>query len=793
MSDELKTRLRTGRHQASEESRIKRVEALKTKTGDPLLSLSFSGLDSTSTIGNLENYIGTIQIPMGLAGPLSFNFQTGSEKISAPIATTEAALVSSITRGAIAISTSNGVTTRVLSNRMSRAPVFQFQSLDESLEFAKWIKNHFSALSVLVEKKSRFAKLQEIDPKIFGKSVQVRMLFTTGNAAGQNMTTFCTSMLCDWILKKIPADLGFECCDFFIEGNLSSDKKVSHLSAIDGRGRSVIAETTLKASVLKRILKTTAPKLVQQFNLSKSNRLYSGMLGFNINVANVVAGLFLATGQDMACVHECSIAELHLEVVGDGDLYAALSMPCLIVGTVGGGTHLPGPRDSLKILGCTGDNSADRLSEIIAGFALALELSTVSAISGGQFVDAHEKSARTTTLNWLKLSDLGIDFFNRHILKKPEQTVREIRPLHEVDTEHGHVTDLAFQVSKKFSGLLAFEVKTEDSNLGSEEKIQVFLKVKPRDYEVIQGAARILSVIDSAAAQNMVSKSQYLPFKNCHRRELQALQLLKSHHLHNYPQFLGSFEDLQTETYIIIQELISNDYLISPVNQPEIWTETNRNLALAAISELHLKFISKTKEELNSQVPDLYFLTDSQRKELLPVWIQLKNISYSLVSPELLDPINSSWEKSLERYSHHESYLKNLPHTIIHNDFNPRNIAIKPNRDVKFFDWEFLAWGTPQRDLIEFLVFSLDESNFADTFMKIQTDHYEKYFKNFYSNLGLSNKDWQDGLRVATEDFLVTRLPFYVVISQFSKCEYLERVIHNLEQLGNSLICKSTI
>lgn len=785
MSEPSKARPRPGRFQANEESRKKRVEALKTKTGDPLLSLSFSGLDSQSTVGNLENYIGTIQIPMGLAGPLTFNFLTGQEKVSAPVATTEAALVSSMSRGAIAISASGGVTTRVLSNRLSRSPGFQFQSLDESLSFAKWAMNHFPQFSELVEKKSRHAKLLEVDPKIFGKSVQLRFIYSTGNAAGQNMTTFCTSLICDWIVKRIPTDLGFECQNHYIEGNLSTDKKASHISASDGRGRSVMAEATIKASVLRRVLKTTAAHFVQQFNMCKSSGIYSGMIGFNINVANAVAGLFLSTGQDMACVHECSIAEFHMEVK-DEDVYATLYMPCMIVGTVGGGTHLPGPRDTLKILGCTGENSADRLAEIVAGFALALELSTASAISGGQFVDAHEKSARTSTLNWLKLSDLGLDFFNQHILKQPDQIVRDIRPIQNVDIEHGHVTDLAFQVSKKFSGLLAYELNTENTAKGVTETLQVFLKVKPRDYEVVQGAARILSVIDPLAAQNLVSLSTHLPFKNCHRRELQATRLLKGLDVPILPKFLGSFEDPQTETFIIIQELIKGDYLISPVNQPEIWNRKNKDLVFKKISTLHKKYLELSRAAVEELVPDLYLPTDESRKLLLPLWIQLKNICFSLLPHQILQPLDEAWERSLQRYPHHDGFLKDHPHTLIHNDFNPRNIAIKPQSDALFFDWEFLSWGLPQRDLVEFLLFALNTEDFETQFAQDS----QIYFQLFSGQMKDSEL-WNEGLRLALEDFLVTRLPFYVIIAQFSKSEYLERVIANLVKLGNKLICKS--
>ncbi len=782
MSDTVKPRPPVGRFLSSEDSRQKRVENLRKQTGDPLLSLSFSGIESQSTVGNLENYIGTIQVPMGLAGPLNFNFKNGKEKIYAPIATTEAALVSSITRGSIAISTSGGVTTRLLSNRMSRSPVFQFESLDESLIFAEWTKNNLENFQALVKKKSRFANLIEIDPKILGRTVQLRFIYTTGNAAGQNMTTFCTSQICDWILKQIPEQLKFECKDFIIEGNLSSDKKVSFLTASEGRGRSVVAECVIKSSALRRILKTTASQLVQQFNVCKSSRIYSGQVGFNINVANAVAGLFLSTGQDMACVHECSVAELHLEAQGE-DLYATLYMPCIVVGTVGGGTYLPGPRDSLKILGCTENDSADRLSEIIAGFALALELSTVSAISGGQFVEAHEKSARTSTSHWLKRSDIDVDFFNLHLIKDAKTEVTSVTAIQNIETEQGHVSDLAFQVSKKFCGLFAFDLTLEGPQ--KEKSTQVFLKIKPQDKEVIQGAARVLSVIDPLVSQTMMTQSLYLPFKNCHRREIQATQFLKNFKTPLMPEFLGSFEDQKSEAYIILQKLINSDYLMSPVDNLSVWTKPNINLVFNKISDLHSHYLNTDILTVKKQIPDLFISNDEARSSLLHLWKQLKNISFTLLPPEIMNPLDQIWERSLARYLSHEVLAAELPKTLIHNDFNTRNMALKSETDVLFFDWEFISWGLPQRDILEFLVFATDITASPESFEEYSQQYY--WLLKSKTSVPITLEQWQSGMQIAFEDFLVARLPFYVIISQFSKCEYLDRVVLNLGTLGKML------
>lgn len=386
-------RLNLKRTMNDEVGRQQRLSQIESHCGEPLKSFHFSPVSAESLKGNIENFIGSVHIPVGLAGPLKFNFTNSTEEIYAPLATSEGALVSSVVRGALALTMSGGVTTRVVSSRMIRAPQFEFSCIDEAILFTEWVTHHFETLKKKTKDHSNHAVLLEMDTKVFGKTAHIRFIYSTGDAAGQNMTTFVTAGLCKWICEHFTSQKGIQIRDFLIEGNLSSDKKASALSAIDGRGRTVVAEAVIKRQVLKKILRLTPEEMVSRFSRSKSSRILTGQIGYNINVSNAIAALFLATGQDMACVHECSIAEFHIEQYDD-DLYVCLYMPCLIVGTVGGGSRLTSAQDCLRMMDCLGTGKANRLAEIIAGFSLALELSTVSAIGSGDFVQAHQRLGR---------------------------------------------------------------------------------------------------------------------------------------------------------------------------------------------------------------------------------------------------------------------------------------------------------------------------------------------------------------------------------------------------------------
>lgn len=382
-----------GRGEYSEKARQERLSFLEEQTGTDPKWISQSKLSSEFVQGNIENYIGSIEIPVGLAGPLMI---TGAAKMYVsylPLATTEGALVASVSRGARLITESGGCRAQIISQRMVRAPVFKFRSIAEAVSFTQFIDEHLGDLQDIVESASQFAFLTSIETEVIGRIVHTRFVYETADAAGQNMTTKCTARCCEWLVPAVEQFLGIRPTHSQLEGNTSGDKKVSTGSYHRGRGARVSAECEISNDKLSRIMNVSADKFFEAYQIGLSGGIASGMIGYNINVANVVAALFTATGQDIACVHESSLGHFHVERTEHG-LYASMTLPNLIVGTIGGGTALPGQREMLESLGCLGENGVNTLVEIICATCLALDLSTLAAIAAGEFADAHERLAR---------------------------------------------------------------------------------------------------------------------------------------------------------------------------------------------------------------------------------------------------------------------------------------------------------------------------------------------------------------------------------------------------------------
>jgi len=382
-----------GKGAVKESTKQQRVEFLKD-AGFTVDHISKSEIPTETITNNIESHIGSVEIPVGLAGPLLF--KTHSEIPDyryAPIATLEGALLASVNRGAKVISHSGGITSKVLHQRMVRCPLFLFDSITESLTFSEWLTENFTLVKEQADTHSNYGKLIKIEPQVSGRNVHARFFYETGDAAGQNMTTSSTHKTIMWIYNFYTKVAGLPMKKVFIEGNGSSDKKVSHYNISNGRGTHVVAECELLEEEIKKQLHTTSDELVARFNTSATISSLNGMVGHNMNVTNVIAGIFAATGQDLACIHESGTGVLTVEKSEKG-LYLCLHLPNLVVGTVGGGTHLKAQQEALALMGCKGKGTAKRFAEMIAGFAMALEISTSAAIVAGHFTAAHEKLGR---------------------------------------------------------------------------------------------------------------------------------------------------------------------------------------------------------------------------------------------------------------------------------------------------------------------------------------------------------------------------------------------------------------
>lgn len=360
--------------------------------GHPLPNLRGAEADpqAEDLRGNIENFIGMARVPVGLAGPLKVNGSVARGEYPVPLATTEGALVASYTRGMKAISVSGGANTVILAEGVQRAPYFRFHNLAGAARFLSWLAVNTEKFGEITSQNSRFAKLKGITPFLDGNAVTLLVEFSTGDAAGQNMVTICTDRICRYIIANCPEEIR----EWYIEANASGDKKANRLAFQRVRGKKVSVEVVVPREVVAAVLKTTPEAMERYARAALYGSLQSGTLGVQAHFANGLAALFIACGQDAACVAEAATGTVRLERTGQGDLYASATLPNLIVGTVGGGTALPTQRECLEIMGCFGPGKAGKLAEITAAVCLAGELSILAALTEGHFTQAHERLGR---------------------------------------------------------------------------------------------------------------------------------------------------------------------------------------------------------------------------------------------------------------------------------------------------------------------------------------------------------------------------------------------------------------
>lgn len=359
---------------------------------DPDVRLYDSAAASQAELyeNNIENYVGTLKLPVGVAGPLRVNGVWAKGDYYLPLATTEAALVASYHRGALVMTEAGGCTAILLAEGVSRAPGFIFETLTDVGAFLAWVIPRQEELAAVAATTTRHGVMTDLRPMVEGNHVYLPMTYHTGQAAGQNMVTVATQAVCEYIIANCPVQPR----QYFVEANFSGDKKASALSFQGVRGKKVSAEVRLSADLIERRLHTTAPAMEAYWRMSALGGVLSGTIGVQGHYANGLAALFLATGQDVACVSEAAVGVTRFEAEPDGTLYASVMLPNLIVGTVGGGTQLPSQRACTDIIRLPAENGAQALAEVAAGLALAGELSIIAALASQEFTRAHKKRAR---------------------------------------------------------------------------------------------------------------------------------------------------------------------------------------------------------------------------------------------------------------------------------------------------------------------------------------------------------------------------------------------------------------
>ena len=336
-----------------------------------------------------------IEIPTYKLGTFLIRGEYANGQFYVPFSVTEIPLIPSVNRGRKITYISGGIRTEILKDEMTRGPLLKTTSPKDAREIADYINAKFDDLRKIADSTSGFGKLQTLETKILDSDVYFRLGMFCGDAAGHNMTTKAAEAICLYLMNL------FHSIEYYvISGNYCTDKKPAQINIDKGRGKTVKATAVIPKTVIEEYLHTSAERIIE-INHKKNIRgsQLAGSLGKNGHHANIIAAIYLATGQDIANVVEGSLGET-IAYLKENVLEFSVLIPALIVGTVGGGTNLPYAQENLKLMECNGSgkiagNNSKKLAEIIAASVLCGEISLLGALSNnGELMKAHEAYER---------------------------------------------------------------------------------------------------------------------------------------------------------------------------------------------------------------------------------------------------------------------------------------------------------------------------------------------------------------------------------------------------------------
>ena len=269
------------------------------------------------------------------------------------MATVEGTMLASYNRGMKVIRESGGVKTTVSAESMQRAPLFIFNDAREARDFQVWLRANFEVIKEQAESTTSVGKLLELENYHTHNFVACRFDYSTGDAAGQNMTSRATFFACEWIRKNYPGALK----NYMLSGNWDTEKKTSAVNMLKGRGRRVTAEVTIPRKVLMDNLRITPEQMQYGYQITTLSALTTSSSNNASHPANGLAALYAATGQDLANIGESNQCTVYQRMTREGDHYFSITLPSIIMASYGGGTNLPTQRECLEMMDCFGKDS----------------------------------------------------------------------------------------------------------------------------------------------------------------------------------------------------------------------------------------------------------------------------------------------------------------------------------------------------------------------------------------------------------------------------------------------------
>jgi hydroxymethylglutaryl-CoA reductase (NADPH) len=411
---------------------------------------------------------------------------------------------------------------------------------------------------------------------------------------------------------------------------------------------------------------------------------------------------------------------------------------------------------------CKGKGKVQRFAKLIAGFALSLELSTHAAIASGQFARAHQKLGRNKPVKWLLASELTEPFFKEHLVNLPA-AISGLSPAQAEKLDNGILTDLAAKASKKLIGFVPV-----DLNLANGQLLRILLKSKALGAEVVDGLHFMASNLNSELADTLLSHKELLEYGKTHLLEIEIYRALNEMDYPFMPQYYGDKIEPEREIYLFFIERLAPQEmtLFNVENSPELWSTSQIISVIKAIHEVHRHFANKINQ---GAIPSISEFNLAYAEKLYHHFIAINRLDYNHLE---LDSYFDYLSLTLVEWQ--ENGLMPIARkTLIHNDFNPRNVAIRKDGRPCIYDWELAILNIPQRDIFEFLAFSLPFDFLPSQLEDLLKQHWPLVQE---LNVDYSWQDYRHDFKLAGDEFLISRVCFYLAGSTLVNYPFIERV-----------------
>jgi hypothetical protein len=469
---------------------------------------------------------------------------------------------------------------------------------------------------------------------------------------------------------------------------------------------------------------------------------------------------------------------LNIEETAEG-LYASLLMPSLVIGTVGGGTGLRHQRESLELMGCFGAGKVRKFAEVIASFSLALELSTLAAFANGQFAYAHERLGRNRPELYVQQSELNPAFI-QDMMQKTFSPDIQVRAVHPAAAQIGSsiITQLASDRTAKLLGHLPYTIEYQEA--GTERKADVIFKVKPTDEEVLRMLNTVANHSSAELGTEWRRQCRKTEFANSHIREVEIYRETDPRFTRHVPRIYGLYRNDKREAFIIMQELLSGMTLMNSADDVSGWELKHIQAAIHGVANLHAVWYERDAElrqkewiapfRTARQVTDLsllYELLAVNAHNEFPEWISRDEVDYA----RRLIASSPTWWAAIDE----------MPKTLIHNDFNPRNIAFREDLRLCAYDWELATVHLPQYDLAELLTFVLRGTLTEGELRWFVEEH--RLALERAAGVSIHAGDWWEGFRYAMQDYFLFRRGMYLMCHSARHFNFLERIVGTSRQI----------